>query len=43
MKVVEDFKGDTYRAVYTVAFPKAVYVLDVFKEIDDGQRNTTGR
>lgn len=29
-KLVEDYDGDTYRAAYTVAFKKAVYVLDVF-------------
>ncbi len=29
-KVVEDFDGDTYRAVYTATFPEVVYVLDVF-------------
>jgi phage-related protein len=29
-KIVEDYGGDTYRAVYTAAFPEVVYVLDVF-------------
>jgi phage-related protein len=29
-KIVEDFDGDTYRAVYTAAFPEVVYVLDAF-------------
>jgi phage-related protein len=29
-KIVDDHDGDTYRAVYTVAFPDVVYVLDVF-------------
>src|SRR5687768_1435420 len=29
-KLVDDYDGDTYRAAYTVAFEKAVYVLDVF-------------
>ena len=29
-KIVEDYEGDTYRAVYTAAFPEVVYVLDVF-------------
>jgi phage-related protein len=29
-KVVEDHEGDTYRAVYTAAFPEVVYVLDIF-------------
>jgi phage-related protein len=32
MKLVEDYAGDTYRAAYTVAFRKAVYVLHVFKK-----------
>ena len=27
---VEDYDGDTYRAVYTAAFPEVVYVLDAF-------------
>jgi len=29
-KIVEDSDGDTYRAVYTAAFPDVIYVLDVF-------------
>ena len=29
-KIVEDYDGDTYRAVYTAAFPEVVYVLDAF-------------
>jgi len=29
-KIVEDFDGDTYRAVYTATFPEVVYVLDAF-------------
>ena len=28
----EDHKGDTYRAVYTIRFKEAVYVLHVFKK-----------
>ena len=32
MKLVEDYQGNTYRAAYTVAFRKAVYVLHVFKK-----------
>jgi phage-related protein len=31
-KIVEDHDGDTYRAAYTVAFPGAVYVLDVYQK-----------
>jgi len=32
VEVVEDFGGDTYRAVYTVRFSEAVYVLHAFKK-----------
>ena len=32
LEVVEDWKGDTYRAVYTVKFSKAVYVLHCFQK-----------
>ena len=31
MKLGEDFDRDTYRAAYPVMFPRAVYVLHVFK------------
>ena len=32
LEVVEDFDGDTYRAVYTVKFADAVYVLCAFQK-----------
>jgi phage-related protein len=32
LEVVEDFDGDTYRAVYTVKLAGAVYVLHVFQK-----------
>lgn len=32
LEVVEDFSGNTYRAVYTVRFKNAVYVLHVFQK-----------
>ena len=32
LEVVEDFKSDTYRAVYTVKFAKALYVLHCFQK-----------
>jgi phage-related protein len=32
LEVVDDFDGNTYRAVYTVKFAKAVYVLHVFQK-----------
>lgn len=32
LEVAEDFDGDTYRAVYTVRFAGAVYVLHAFQK-----------
>jgi phage-related protein len=32
LEVVEDHRGDTYRAVYTVRFANAVYVLHAFQK-----------
>ena len=32
LEVVEDHRGDTYRAVYTVKFKGVVYVLDAFQK-----------
>lgn len=32
LEVVEDWRGDTYRAVYTVRFSTAVYVLHCFQK-----------
>ncbi len=32
IKLAEDHDGNTYRAAYTAAFPRAVYVLHVFKK-----------
>lgn len=31
-EVVEDYRGDTYRAVYAVRFERAVYVLHAFQK-----------
>lgn len=31
-EIVEDFDGDTYRAIYTVRFKEAVYVLHAFQK-----------
>lgn len=30
LEIVEDHRGDTYRAVYTVRFAQVIYVLHVF-------------
>lgn len=32
LEVVEDFDGDTYRAVYTVKLEEVIYVLHVFQK-----------
>ena len=32
LEIVEDFDGDTYRAVYTVKFAEAIYVLHAFQK-----------
>lgn len=32
LEIVSDFRGDTFRAVYTVRFASAVYVLHVFQK-----------
>ncbi|MCI5065505.1 type II toxin-antitoxin system RelE/ParE family toxin [bacterium] len=32
LEIVEDHDGDTFRAVYTVRFPKVVYVLHCFQK-----------
>jgi phage-related protein len=32
LEIVDDFDGDTYRAVYTVRFSNAVYVLHAFQK-----------
>ena len=42
LEVVEDFDGDTYRAVYTVKFAEVVYVLDAFQK-KSKQQNRTAR
>jgi len=32
LEVVEDFEGNTFRAIYTVRFSRAVYTLHVFQK-----------
>jgi phage-related protein len=43
VELVEDFDGDTYRAVYTVRFGTAVYVLHVQEKIETRHQNTPKR
>lgn len=40
LEVVEDFDGDTYRAVYTVRFRERIYVLHCFQK-KSKKRNET--
>jgi phage-related protein len=40
VELVEDFDGDTYRAVYTVRLSKALYVLHAFKKKSRHGRKT---
>ena len=32
LEIVDDFEGDTFRAVYTVRFAEAIYVLHAFQK-----------
>jgi phage-related protein len=32
LEIVDDHRGDTYRAVYTVKFDRAIYVLHAFQK-----------
>jgi phage-related protein len=32
LEIVADYKGDTWRAVYTVRYPEAIYVLHAFQK-----------
>jgi phage-related protein len=42
-EIVEDFDGDTYRAVYTVKFRETIYVLHAFqKKSPKGIRTARG-
>ena len=40
VEIVKDHRGDTFRAVYTVRFHKAVYVLHVFQKKSKAGRET---
>jgi len=43
VEVVKDFRGDTFRAVYTVRFAGAVYVVHVFQKKSKSGRETPRR
>jgi phage-related protein len=43
VEVVKDFRGDTFRAVYTVRYSEAVYVLHSFQKKSKTGRETPQR
>jgi len=40
LEIVASYDGDTWRAVYTVRFEDAIYVLHAFQKIQIGYRHT---
>jgi phage-related protein len=42
-EIVEDHRGDTFRAVYTVTFAAAVYVLHAFQKKSPSGISTPNR
>jgi phage-related protein len=43
LEVIRDFRGDTFRAVYTVRFAGAVYILHAFQKKSKTGRETPRR
>lgn len=43
VEVIKDYRGDTFRAVYTLRFQKAVYVLHAFQKKSKTGRKTARR
>lgn len=43
LEVVEDYRGDTYRAVYTVRFEGVVYAPRISEEVAKGDQDCAGR
>ena len=43
LEVIRDFRGDTFRAVYTVRFAGVVYVLHAFQKKSKTGRETPRR
>jgi phage-related protein len=43
LEVVKDFRGDTFRAVYTLKFADSVYVLNAFQKKSKSGRETPRR
>ncbi|HYL61355.1 MAG TPA: type II toxin-antitoxin system RelE/ParE family toxin [Candidatus Methylomirabilis sp.] len=43
LEVIKDFRGDTFRAVYTLRYADAVYVLHAFQKKSKSGRETPHR
>src|SRR5476649_913542 len=43
LEVVEDFRGDTFRAVYTLRYADSVYVLHAFQKKSKSRSETPRR
>ncbi len=43
LEVIEDYRGDTFRAVYTLKYTQAVYVLHAFQKKSKSGRQTPRR
>jgi phage-related protein len=43
VEIVKDYRGDTFRGVYTVRYAGAVYVLHAFQKKSRTGRETAGR
>jgi phage-related protein len=43
VEVIKDYRGDTYRAVYTLRYSNAVYVLHAFQKKSKTGRETPRR
>ena len=43
VEIVSDFRGDTYRAVYTVKYEGAIFVLHAFQKKSKTGRATSQR
>jgi len=43
MEIIKDYRGDTFRAVYTLRYEGAVYVLHVFQKKSKTGRETPRR
>lgn len=41
LEIVDDYDGDTYRAVYTVRFAEAIYVLHCFQKKSTSGKKTS--